>query len=84
LSQAKYNKTHRKHVATVVRLVEYNHYGVRFNVPERTTKMKYYLNKLATTEGMPYKIFQQKGIWYINIGIVTHEFHNELYLFYTE
>ena len=76
-----FEKTPKKTISRLQKLVEYNKWGVRFGISERTIKMKNYLNRLAIKENMPYRIFQQDDIWYIKIKTVTYEFDNSLFLF---
>lgn len=77
-----FEKTPKRSFSEMVKLVEFNKYGIRFGVPDRTIKRKNYLNRLAKAAKLPYRIFQQDNIWFIVIGLVTYEFESgTLYLF---
>jgi hypothetical protein len=77
-----FEKTPKKTVSKVIKLIEFNKYGIRFGVPDRAIKTKNYLNRVAKAEKLPYMIFQQDNIWFIIIGLVTYEFESgTLYLF---
>lgn len=80
-NKGKFEKTPKKGVSKLVTFASYNKYGVKFNVADRSIKMKNYLNKLAISDRMPYRIFQQDHVWYIKIGKNVYEFSNSLFLF---